>query len=160
MNFKKLRKLRRETKAISPIIATLLLIAIAVVAALVTYAWVMGYIGFQTSNSGNAVQIQSVSFTGTPGTSGAVSKIYLQNVGPTTVTLNQAQCLYINGVQDSTATIAGANAQGSLTLASGSTAVITSSGTTTGSPFASGTMLSIKVTTTGSTYSQITQQVP
>ena len=83
MNFKKLRKLRRDTKAISPIIATLLLIAIAVVAALVTYAWVMGYIGFQTSNSGNAVQIQSVSFTGTAGTSEpSVRYIYKTSVLP------------------------------------------------------------------------------
>ena len=43
-------------KAISPIIATLLLIAIAVVASLVVYAWVMGYVGFQTNNAGNSVK--------------------------------------------------------------------------------------------------------
>ena len=157
MNFKKLRKFRRDMKAISPIIATLLLIAIAVVAALVTYAWVMGYIGFQTNNSGNAVQIQSVSFTGTPGTSGTVSKVYLQNVGPTTINLNAAQCLYINGVQDPTATITGTT---NGALASGSTAVITGSAGTMDGPFNSGTMLTIKVTTTSSTYSQITQEVP
>ena len=44
---RKITKIRKSVKAISPIIATLLLIAIAVVAALVVYAWVMGYIGFQ-----------------------------------------------------------------------------------------------------------------
>ncbi len=49
MNFgKTIRKFRRNTRAISPVIATLLMIAIAVVASLVTYAWVMGYMNFTT----------------------------------------------------------------------------------------------------------------
>jgi flagellin-like protein len=39
------RKIRKNVKAISPIISVLLMIAIAVVASLVVYAWVMGYIG-------------------------------------------------------------------------------------------------------------------
>ena len=56
---RKITKIRKSVKAISPIIATLLLIAIAVVAALVVYAWVMGYIGTNTSKSGQALQIQS-----------------------------------------------------------------------------------------------------
>ena len=52
-------KFRRSTRAISPIISTLLLIAIAVVASLVAYAWVMGYMSFQTAKTGGAIQIQS-----------------------------------------------------------------------------------------------------
>ncbi len=48
-------------RAISPVIATLLMIAIAVVASLVTYAWVMGYMNFPTEKTGKAIQIQSVS---------------------------------------------------------------------------------------------------
>lgn len=52
---RKITKLRRSVRAISPIISTLLLIAIAVVASLVAYAWVMGYIGFSTSKAGNAL---------------------------------------------------------------------------------------------------------
>ncbi len=35
------------------------MIAIAVVASLVVYAWVMGYIGSNTAKSGQALQIQS-----------------------------------------------------------------------------------------------------
>ena len=62
MNFRKIkRNFRRNTKAISPVIATLLMIAIAVVASLVTYAWVMGYMNFTTEKTGKAIQIQSVS---------------------------------------------------------------------------------------------------
>ena len=60
MNF---RKIRKNIKAISPIISVLLMIAIAVVASLVVYAWVMGYIGYQTSKTGDSVVIQSITFT-------------------------------------------------------------------------------------------------
>ena len=47
MNFRKIkRNFSRNTKAISPVIATLLItIAVAVVASLVAYAFVMGYMG-------------------------------------------------------------------------------------------------------------------
>jgi flagellin-like protein len=146
------RKFRKNVKAISPVISVLLMIAVAVVASLVVYAWVMGYIGFQTSKTGEAVQIQSVAFSGTPGTSGKLLTVYLQNVGSTSLTLNQAQCLYVNGVLD-----AGTTAPTS--LAAGGTATITPS-TTNQQTYNSGTMITIKVTTTGGTYSQITQQVP
>ncbi len=49
-------------RAISPVIATLLMIAIAVVASLVTYAWVMGYMNFTTEKTGKAIQIQSIAY--------------------------------------------------------------------------------------------------
>ncbi len=144
------RKICKNRKAISPIIATLLLIAIAVVASLVVYAWVMGYIGFQTSNTGSAVQVQSVTFAGTA-TSEKVATVYLQNVGTNTVTIVPAQCLYINGVQDGSAT------SPTTSLAAGSTAIITSA---SGPSLVSGQTVTIKVTTQGGTYSQITQQAP
>jgi len=94
------RKFRRNVKAISPIISTLLLIAIAVVASLVVYAWVMGYIGFQTSKTGNAVQIQSVSFSPDTGNGAYITGVYVQNVGSGTVSVIPAQCLYVNGALD------------------------------------------------------------
>ncbi len=74
----KLRRLRKNIKAISPIISVLLMIAVAVVAALVTYAWVMGYIGFTTNKTGKAIQIQSVALSGTN------VVVYVQNVGDST----------------------------------------------------------------------------
>jgi flagellin-like protein len=45
-------KTSRSRKAISPILATLLLIVIAVAAIVVTYAWVMTYVGSTTSQAG------------------------------------------------------------------------------------------------------------
>ncbi len=91
------RKILRNVKAISPIISTLLLIAIAVVASLVAYAWVMGYIGFQTAKTGQAVQIQSVSDQGN------VLTVYVQNIGQAPISFNigsattSASCVFVNG---------------------------------------------------------------
>ena len=88
---RKITKIRRSVRAISPIIATLLLIAIAVVASLVAYAWIMGYIGVKTSRAGNGIQIQS--FT----TSGNLV-IYVQNTGIGTVHLLHDSSVYVNNV--------------------------------------------------------------
>jgi flagellin-like protein len=90
---KKLTKLRRSVKAISPVISVLLMIAIAVAAALIAYAWVTGYMDFTTTKVGKAIQIQSISTTA----------VYVQNIGDSKVTLND---LYINGDLDDAATAA------------------------------------------------------
>jgi flagellin-like protein len=149
----KFRKFRKNVKAISPVISVLLMIAVAVVASLVAYAWVMGYIGFQTAKTGQAVQIQSVAF-GTADQSGnrAVSNVYVQNVGDGSITIVPAQCLYVNGQLDT-------GAAASLTnVGKGDTTTITAgSGQLT---FAPGTIITVKVTTEGGTYSQISQVVP
>jgi flagellin-like protein len=46
------RNMLKSKKAISPILATLLLIVIAVAAIVVTYAWVMTYMGTTTQQAG------------------------------------------------------------------------------------------------------------
>ena len=58
---RKITKIRRSVRAISPIISVLLLIAIAVVASLVVYAWVMGYIGGNTTKTSNAITVTNYS---------------------------------------------------------------------------------------------------
>jgi flagellin-like protein len=88
---RKITKLRRSIKAISPVISVLLMIAIAVVASLVVYAWIMGYIGGNTSKAGKAIQIQSYA----PDGNGNLA-IYVQNVGQGTVELQQSGGVYIN----------------------------------------------------------------
>ena len=45
MIMRRITKIKRSVRAISPVIATLLMIAIAVAASFVVYAWVIGYIG-------------------------------------------------------------------------------------------------------------------
>ncbi|MEN3052174.1 MAG: archaellin/type IV pilin N-terminal domain-containing protein, partial [Candidatus Methanosuratincola petrocarbonis] len=59
MNF----KLPKCKKGVSPIIATLLLIVIAVAAAVVTYSFVMGFIGTSTNPSGQQGQLTYDAYT-------------------------------------------------------------------------------------------------
>ena len=88
---RRITRIRRSIKAISPVISVLLMIAIAVAAALVAYAWVMGYLDFTTTKVGKAIQIQSISTTA----------VYVQNVGDSDVTLTD---LYVNDILDVGAT--------------------------------------------------------
>jgi len=93
------KKFRKVVKAVSPILAVLLMIAIAVIAAIVAYFWLMGYIRFQTSKTGKAIQIQSVAHTGT------YLLVYTQNVGQGTVRFVPSECLYLDGILQSGAGI-------------------------------------------------------
>ena len=60
--FKPMRKIKKDAKGISPLIATLLLIAIAVAASVITYSWVMSMIGSQSTQAQTAVRIDNVEF--------------------------------------------------------------------------------------------------
>lgn len=151
------RKIRKNVKALSPIISVLLMIAIAVVASLVVYAWVMGYIGYQTGKTGDSVVIQSVSWNpeASPPTGSYPTAVYLQNIGSTTVTIVYGQSYYSGGVLDTAATLNAGTVN--VALAPGNTVTITPTSTTLIPP---GTQLTIKVTTLGGTYSQVTETVP
>ncbi len=69
-------KMLKSKKAISPILATLLLIVIAVAAIVVTYAWIMTYTSAQTSQAGVLLSKDAVSWP----TSNSI-RIYVRNVG-------------------------------------------------------------------------------
>jgi len=56
----------KSKSGISPILATLLLIVIAVAAIVVTYAWVMMYMGTTTHQAGVMLHIDNVQFYGEP----------------------------------------------------------------------------------------------
>ncbi len=71
-------------------LAVLLMIAVAVAAALITYAWVMTYLESTTSRAGHAIQIQSVAFSA----DGSTATVYAQNVGDGTIVLKTA---YLDG---------------------------------------------------------------
>lgn len=101
-------------KGISPVIATLLLIVIAVAAAVLTYIWVTGYMGtlapHQTPTQlQERIKIDAVSISGTNVT------IYVSNIGQTATTIVGAYVLTTN----STAVCGG---QVSIPLNVGSTA--------------------------------------
>jgi flagellin-like protein len=59
------KSMLKSKKAISPILATLLLIVIAVAAIVVTYAWVMTYMGTVTQQAGFMPYKANVAFSGT-----------------------------------------------------------------------------------------------
>ena len=84
-------KLRNNDKAISPVLAVLLMIAIAVAAALISYSWVATYLSKTTTRMGHAIQIQSIFWK-----KKQEVFLYVQNVGDGTVTLMEA---YVDGVQ-------------------------------------------------------------
>src|SRR3972149_6679280 len=84
-------KLQRSIRAISPVLSVLMMIAIAVAASLVAYAWIMGYLNFTTNKVGKAIQIQSVALNDP--SAGKVS-VYVQNVGDSTVKLAN---IYVDG---------------------------------------------------------------
>jgi flagellin-like protein len=159
---KKIRNFRKDMRAISPVIATLLMIAIAVVASLVTYAWVMGYMNFQTAKTGKAIQIQSVSnITTVTGASGSVDTLtlYIQNVGDSPVTFND-QSIFVEGGQIApNATLGSAG----MTVAAGSTAKISVNYTPPGTnaTYVPVTFtVDLKVTTTDGTFSTMTKTFP
>jgi flagellin-like protein len=56
----------KSRKAISPILATLLLIVIAVAAIVVTYAWIMTYMGGLGQQAGVSLKKENIRFYGLP----------------------------------------------------------------------------------------------
>ena len=79
-------KLFNSKKGISPILATLLLIVIAVAAIIVTYAWVMTYMGAQTGQAGVLITHETTRWYGSP-TDAAKNRtdIIIKNIGTSTV---------------------------------------------------------------------------
>ena len=57
-----MKNILKTKRGISPILATLLLIVIAVAAVIVTYAWVMTFTGSTTSQAGAVLGIDNVRF--------------------------------------------------------------------------------------------------
>jgi len=71
-----LNKMLKSKKGISPILATLLLIVIAVAAVIVTYAWVMTFTGTQTAQAGVLLVKQNVSWP-----TSSIITVVIQNTG-------------------------------------------------------------------------------
>ncbi|HYB02985.1 MAG TPA: archaellin/type IV pilin N-terminal domain-containing protein [Nitrososphaerales archaeon] len=79
----------KQKKAISPIIATLLLILIAIAAGVVVYAYVIGFVGNSTSNAGGSTDSLSVDqLYLTHVTTSAPVTAYVRNLGPSSESYN------------------------------------------------------------------------
>jgi len=113
------RHIRRNVKAISPVLAVLMMIAVAIAGSLVVYAWVMGYIGLSTERSGQAIMIQSIA------NDDENLLVYVQNVGEGMVQIDESSSLYINSILVD-CTITGVTvSDGLATLNQGDTATLT-----------------------------------
>jgi flagellin-like protein len=80
-----LTHLFKSKRGISPILATLLLVVIAVAAIVVTYAWVMTYTGHLTGQASVVLNKANVDFRG----NGTVIDIDVQNTGTSDTTIVQ-----------------------------------------------------------------------
>jgi len=90
---KSLRRMFRAKRAFSAVIASLILMLLAVAAGVVVYAYVMGWIGGATQNPTHTGQMQFDSIYASAGT-GKI-KMYVRNVGGADLNLSK---IYISGV--------------------------------------------------------------
>jgi len=139
--------MRRKSKAISPIIATLILIVITVVAGVMLYGFVTGFMA-KTSSSSNAVAQISIASAGVS-YSGNSSTIVLTNTGTTSVTITQVNLLDPNtgAVLSTAATVTPTTIHGGKTV---TLTAVNFASTPTGLPPQGTTVLVQVVTSTGS----------
>ena len=78
-------KLFKSKRGISPILATLLLVVIAVAAIVVTYAWVMMYTGHLTGQAGVVLYDSNINYGG----NGSTIDIFIGNSGTSDTTIIQ-----------------------------------------------------------------------
>jgi archaeal type IV pilus assembly protein PilA len=127
-------KLRRSTKGLSPIFATLILIAIAVIAGIVVYMFTSGFIGSLTGQSATGQEkaaVQSASGSGT------VVTVYAQYVaGGSNIAINGAI------IKDSDGTTIQGTVAGSLLT----TGALTKLDVTATSPLTAGHVYSVTLT--------------
>jgi flagellin-like protein len=79
-----MKNMLRSKRAISPILATLLLVVIAVAAIVVTYAWVMTYMNALTEQAGVSLQYEAMSWP-----TNATIKLYVSNWGTSDATIGR-----------------------------------------------------------------------
>jgi hypothetical protein len=96
---KTLKKMVGSKKAFSAIIASLILMLLAVAAGVVVYAYVMGWIGGATTNPqhNGHIAFDSIYASATTGTIG----VYVRNVGGVNVMISK---VYVNGANVANAT--------------------------------------------------------
>jgi len=85
-------------KGVSPVIATLLLIVIAVAAAVVTYTFVMGFVGTSTTTPPITTERIIVEAVEVNTTDQNVTYVYVRNVGSTTVNVSAIYLVRSDGI--------------------------------------------------------------
>ena len=88
-----MKRVFRSRKAFSAVIASLILMLLAVAAGVVVYAYVMGWIGGTTQNPTRTGQMQFDSLSAKAATSNI--QMYVRNVGGTNLTISK---IYVEGI--------------------------------------------------------------
>jgi flagellin-like protein len=142
MNFKKFRKFKKNAKALSPVIATIILIAVTVAVSVVVAAWMGALtIGFMGNSEQASITNIQLSSTGTVGT----AVISVQNTGAATVTITSA---YIDS--NPASITAAVNSAGGSVLANGQVTILKGTAVTitiTGAAFTNTAEYTIKLMT-------------
>ena len=133
-----LNKILKSKKGISPILATLLLIVIAVAAVIVTYAWVMTFTATQTTTAGKMIDFDSAHIDA----ASDVVTVYVRNEGTEVVTIDK---IYIDGISYTT----GVTGLPSTLSVNGDPATVTLNGTANGLDFIVRNSYKVKVTGPG-----------
>ena len=145
MNYKRLMK---NSKAISPIFATLILIAIAVIAGVVVYMFTSGTLA--TMTAGGTAGQEKVTVQGASISKGGNTIIYLEQTGGPAASLNSI--IFKDASGNTLGDVAAVNANiapavTGTTLASGTMYTITVSTTTVASSITVGSSYTLTVTT-------------
>ena len=90
LNFRKLRKFAKNAKALSPVIATIILIAVTVAVSVVVAAWMGGLtLGFMGGAEQASITNAVLANTGTAGAyTGGTAVCTVQNTGSASVTIS------------------------------------------------------------------------
>ena len=153
----------RQKKAVAPVLATLLMIAVAVAMSVIIFMWSQGFLSQTSSSTGSqqgaqnqaaqsSIAIEVASFNGENAT------IYFRNVGAVSITpaLLVAQGITSNTGFSGSATNSSDLTVNSIPIAKGSCGL----STFTLSGLTSGDVVTIKITTTAGTFAQQTYTVP
>jgi len=110
----KIGKFRVSKRAVSPVIATLLMIAVAVAASVIVYVWSAGLLGTLMGGGGAQVKEQVILEAYQWVSSGDL-KVFLRNVGSSDV---KVVAIYVGGIEEyGTATDIKVKSMASITLA-------------------------------------------
>jgi len=136
----------KNSKAISPIFATLILIAIAVIAGVVVYMFTSGTLATMTGNTGNTAQ-EKVTVQGAALSAGSGATVYAQSTNGLAVTVNNVIVKDASGNTIAsgsvTATLGALDAKGTLATIGPIGLVVT-----TGQTITAGSSYTITVSTT------------
>ena len=139
---------KKHRSAISPIIATLLLILIAIAAGVIVYAYVIGFVGNSTNNSGNTTSIFNIEnfcVSASTSCSGKAYSVSLRNVGSTTIAASSTITLYFTDTTAQTVGVDSANCVvGGSGLAPGNALTCTAAALPSGITGAAGHTISVK----------------